>query len=297
MSQKYVRSVGVMLLLVLLLSFGGGCRAATPFGDSVWRDSVFDENAAVFTDGIGADLSHLAEGYAAFRAKSEGKLKIQITCGEGKYNYDLPGDEKIVICPLNMGNGSYTFRILQNISGDKYAVIWTEKKDVLLINEYEPFLRPSALVNYSEDSECVALAGKLVGDCDTDVEAVSVIYDYLVRELHYDYEKAKTVKSGYLPDPDSVLEEKKGICFDYASLAASMLRSQGIPCRLITGYVEPDGVYHAWNEIYLKDKGWITVKIKTKGMIWKHVDITFASNGVSPSKTDDDSLYTKRYVY
>lgn len=61
--------------------------------------------------------------------------------------------------------------------------------------------------------------------------------------------------------------------------------------------MEPDGVYHAWNEIYLKDKGWITVKIKTKGNTWKHVDITFASNGVSPSKTDDDSLYTKRYVY
>ena len=297
MKDRFVRYIGFVLLFGMFLSFAGDCRAASPAKDDGWRGAVFDDTKAEHFEDVGADLSHLEEGYAAFRAKTDKKLKIQISRGESKYNYDLPGNEKIVVCPMNMGNGSYTIRVLENISGDKYAALWSKEKEVRLADEYEPFLRPSTIVNYAEDSECVALAKELTKKCDTDVETVSVIYNYLVSELHYDNEKAKTVKSGYLPDPDSVLKEKKGICFDYASLAASMLRSLGIPCRLITGYVEPDGVYHAWNEIYLKEKGWITIKIKVKGMIWKHVDITFASNGVSPAKTDDDSLYTKRYIY
>ncbi len=35
--------------------------------------------------------------------------------------------------------------------------------------------------------------------------------------------------AGYLPDVDSILQEKKGICFDYAALMATMLQSQNIP--------------------------------------------------------------------
>ena len=297
MTKVFIRRIGLFLSVVMLFSFAIGCTVEAADSGTEWRGAEFDESAAETAGEMEADLSHLSEGYAAFRAHSEKKLKIQIVCGEEKYNYDLPGDGKTVICPMNMGDGHYLFRALENISADKYAVTWSAEKDVKLLDEFEPFLRPSALVNYSEDSECVALAASLTEEDDPDVQKVYIIYNYLVKELHYDYEKAKTVKSGYLPDPDRVLEEKKGICFDYAALAASMLRSQGIPCRLITGYVEPDGVYHAWNEIYLKEKGWISVKIKTKGKIWKHVDITFASNGVPESKTDDDSLYTKRYTY
>ena len=41
-----------------------------------------------------------------------------------------------------------------------------------------------------------------------------------------------------------------------------MLRSQGIPAKVITGYVSDGAVYHAWNMIYLKESGWITVEIK-----------------------------------
>ena len=295
MLRKTVRSDAAALLIAVLISSGGVCRAAQPAEE--WRDAVYDETAAEGIDGIGADLSHLSEGYASFRAESDRKLKIQLVRGEDRYHYDLPGDGRIVVCPLNMGSGRYTFRVLENIAGDRYAVIWSESREAELLSEYEPFLRPSALVNYSRESACVELAEKLTENCATDVEKVSEIYNYLVAELRYDYQKAKTVKSGYLPDPDSVLEEKKGICFDYASLAAAMLRSRGVPCRLVTGYVEPDGVYHAWNEIYLKEKGWITVKIKVKGMLWKHVDITFAANGVEPSRTDNQGLYTKRYTY
>ena len=42
-----------------------------------------------------------------------------------------------------------------------------------------------------------------------------------------------------------------------------MLRSEGIPCKLITGYVGEE-TYHAWNSFYVESEGWITVEIRAK---------------------------------
>ena len=38
-----------------------------------------------------------------------------------------------------------------------------------------------------------------------------------------------------------------------SAMAAAMLRSQGVPTKLVIGYA--DQTYHAWNEVYL-DGGW-----------------------------------------
>ena len=57
----------------------------------------------------------------------------------------------------------------------------------------------------------------------------------MVNNITYDTELAETVKSGYLPVLDKVLESKKGICFDYAALMTGMLRSQSVPCKLVVG--------------------------------------------------------------
>ena len=62
------------------------------------------------------------------------------------------------------------------------------------------------------------------------------------------------MQSGYLPDLDQVLEKKMGICFDYASLTAALLRVQGIAVKLVIGYA--DNTYHAWNEVYLSGQ-WV----------------------------------------
>ena len=57
-----------------------------------------------------------------------------------------------------------------------------------------------------------------------------------------------------------------------------MCRAQGIPTKLITGYVSPSGTYHAWNEVYTPEKGWITVSFYLKTSGFNLVDPTFYSN-------------------
>ncbi|MEA4966205.1 MAG: transglutaminase-like domain-containing protein [Oscillospiraceae bacterium] len=259
--------------------------------------SGFDASAAETDGGVRADLSSLPDGYIAMSVSSDTRLKFQVLRGDEKYNYDLPNDGTPTVYPLNLGSGDYTFRVMKNVTGCKYTELWSRTETVALQSEFAPFLRPSQLIPYDANSACVAKARELAAACQDDVAVVSAVYDWMVEAVSYDRNKAERVQSGYLPNPDATLESGTGICFDYAALAAAMLRSLGIPCKLITGYVDPDEVYHAWNEIYLDHQGWITVEIKAGADTWKRVDITFAASGVSPSETDDDALYTTRYIY
>ena len=112
---------------------------------------------------------------------------------------------------------------------------------------------------YNSGSSCVALSSTLCGGNKDTIAKTAAIYDYIINNISY-VSTAENGANGYIPVPDTVLANKSGICFDYASLAAAMFRSLGIPCKLITGYVGKE-TYHAWNCIYLKNKGWITVEL------------------------------------
>ena len=95
---------------------------------------------------------------------------------------------------------------------------------------------------------------------DTELITVAVSYTHLdvykrqaVDHISYDYQKAASVQSGYLPIPDATLASGKGICFDYAAVMTSMLRSLDIPTKLVIGYT--GGTYHAWVSVYLTGQG------------------------------------------
>ena len=86
-------------------------------------------------------------------------------------------------------------------------------------------------------------------------------------------------------------------CFDYASLAAALLRSQGIPCKVVFGYVAPDDLYHAWNMFYTKETGWVTVGFEVDKKNWTRMDLTFSANGADSEFIGDGSHYSDVYVY
>lgn len=177
--------------------------------------------------------------------KATNALKCQVVYGDVKYNYDLPGDGTPVVYPLQSGNGQYNVRVMQNTTENKYMELFSAQADVVLDSEFEPFLRPSQRVAYSVDSACVLLASDISAQAADAAAVVSSVYEYIQSNVDYDYDKAQNIVdnnvTGYLPDPDETLSTKKGICYDYAALAAAMLRSQGIPTKLITGYVSSGG--------------------------------------------------------
>ena len=129
------------------------------------------------------------------------------------------------LVPLQSGDGLYTFRVLQNTDGNKYVEIFSAEKQVELEDEFAPFVRPNVMVNFDEQSVCVQKARELAEGIRNDAQFVASVYDYLKNAITYDYAFAQSNPTMYYPDPDTTLETGKGICFDYAAVAAAMLRS------------------------------------------------------------------------
>ena len=262
------------------------------------EEATFNDEAAYHENGGAIDTSSVSLGYVAAAAESTSRLKFQVTLGEMSYYYDLPNDGTPIVCPLNMGDGTYSFNIMQNTSGSNYVSITPAEADVVLESEFEPFLRPNVFCDYTSESACVLKAQELARNAENEGDVLRAVYEWIASTITYDTEKATTLAdaTGYVPNPDSTLAQKSGICFDYASLAAAMLRSLGIPCKIITGYVSPDGIYHAWNMVYL-DGSWVSVQVNIESNTWSRIDLTFAAAGASQEFVGDGTTYTDRYTY
>ena len=228
---------------------------------------------------------------------SESRLKFQVLKGDSTYTYDLPSDGVPAVFPLQSGDGAYTFRVMEHVAEGKYAPLYSVDCDVALEDEFAPFLRPNQYTNYNEDSLCVKEAAKIASEQPGTLEVVSAVLDYVCERVTYDKEKALTVESGYLPNPDETLATGKGICFDYASLTAAMLRSQGIPTKMVFGYVQPDDLYHAWNMFYTEESGWVTVEYQVESGNWARLDLTFAANGGDSQFIGNGENYADVYFY
>ena len=245
------------------------------------------------------DHSHTEEGYVMvrFTGETEKRLKVRVKGPKTTYTYNLPVGEWTVF-PLSDGNGNYQVVVYRNTSGSKYATVMTAKFAVELQDEFAPFLRPNQYVDYTNAVDTLAKGAELCEGLEHPLDKVAAVYDFVVDTLHYDYDKAATVKSGYLPVLDEVLAEEKGICFDYAALMTAMLRSQEIPCKLVVGYA--GSTYHAWISVWTEENGWIDGAIFFDGEHWKRMDPTFASSSERSGEIMDfieNGKYTVKYLY
>lgn len=246
------------------------------------------------------DYSNTADGYvmAQYGAANTKRMKVQVVGPTTTYTYDLPAQSWVTF-PLSDGSGNYKVTVLENTQGSKYAVLTSASFKVTLKDEFAPFVRPNQYVDYSNATNTIKKAEELAGKETDPLKKVEKVYNFVVKNLTYDTQKASTVKSGYLPALDSVLSAKKGICFDYASLMTGMLRSQGVPCKLVVGYAGK--AYHAWISVWTEETGWVDGAIYFDGSTWQRMDPTFASSGKSSAAImkyiGDGSNYTTKYLY
>ena len=258
-------------------------------GSTVWQA----ENVTV-------DVSNASQGY--FMVKYTGavpKVRIQIIAPDGTKNQPLlsiDGDYKAF--PFAGGSGSYQINVLENTTGDKYAVLLSETIDVTLTDEFAPFLCPNQYVDFTAESKTVKKGADLTKNTYSDLEAIEHIYKYVIKNITYDEKKANEVRDGYLPVIDETLASGSGICFDYASLMTAMMRTQRIPTRLDIGY--SGDVKHAWISAYVDEIGWVDNIIEFDGSSWTLMDPTLAASNSRKSVgkyIGDGSNYTLQYSY
>jgi len=300
--------IAVLSFLLAACGGGGGGSASAEASDAggeeegsyevpEFRDAGYDEGSADGNSEVLVDLSGKDEGYFAVYCTSDAKIKLQVFKDDETYTYDVVTNEEQIF-PFQLGNGSYTIKVMKNIVDTKYSELYVCTADVQMEDEFDPFLRPSQYADYEKSSDCVEKAAEIAASSSSANDFITGVYDYVCRNIKYDKEKAASVQPGYLPDPDSTMKEGKGICFDYASLAASMLRSQGIPTKIIFGYVGDSGdLYHAWNMYYTEESGWVAVEFEVKEDEWNRLDLTFSANGSDSKYIGDGSNYLDVYQF
>ncbi len=245
------------------------------------------------------DFSNTSDGYvmAKFTRETEKALRVQISGPQTVYTYTLNVGEWNVF-PLSDGNGEYTATLYENVTDNKYAAALSASFSVNVSKDTASYLRPNQYVNYTDSPRSLAAAELLCGDTSGTLEKVEAVYSFVVKNFRYDYDKAASVEYGYLPVLDEILAARKGICFDYAAVMAGMLRSQGVPCKLVTGYAKD--VFHAWISVWVDSEGWIEKVIYFDGKNWQMMDPTFASNTSTKSVSKlmaDGETYQAMYFY
>ena len=320
MKTKKRLSVPV-LIIALLASLISACTVSDNKSDYIIQDyseneapplSAGSTEAGPFTatasgvlvtknDKALLDYSNTTDGYVMLKyLGTNTKVKTQVSCPSGityTYNQSLSGEYDVY--PLSEGSGSYSINIYENTGGTSYAMAFSFTISVNLKDEFAPFLRSNKYVNYSSSSKVVEKSIELCKNKSDTLAKIKAIYEFVITNFTYDYQLAKSVQSGYIPDLDSVMDKKKGICFDYAAVMTAMLRYQGIPTKLVFGYT--GSVYHAWILTYSKDSGWISTAIYFNGNEWKLMDPTFASTANSSAKImkyiENGANYTEKYLY
>jgi transglutaminase-like putative cysteine protease len=114
------------------------------------------------------------------------------------------------------------------------------------------------------------LAGDLSGHLSTNIDKAMSIINYL--RSSFRYKNSVSIPQGEDPMEWFLFSGREGYCNYYSTAAALLLRSAGIPARLVVGYAEGERINgtndylvrisdsHSWVEAYFKGIGWIILE-------------------------------------
>ncbi|OGP16408.1 MAG: hypothetical protein A2V21_301075 [Deltaproteobacteria bacterium GWC2_55_46] len=137
-------------------------------------------------------------------------------------------------------------------------------------DEGEPdghYLDASYLDTNPEAARIRTLAASIIKHGATDLEKARAIEDHL--RSNYRYTLSPAYRQGRGPLEDFLFYAKEGYCEHYSTAMVMMLRSIGVPARIVTGFLEGEwnelGGYfivrqqdaHSWVEAYVTGLGWM----------------------------------------
>ncbi|MBU5438688.1 transglutaminase-like domain-containing protein [Tissierella sp. MSJ-40] len=95
-------------------------------------------------------------------------------------------------------------KILENTSGNKFKVLKKEEVNITKESDDSLYLKSTQPVYWRNKGEAISLAETLIKGEDKNIDKVQAIYDYIVNNIEYDYEKMDLLNSDYVPDIDNV---------------------------------------------------------------------------------------------
>ncbi|MFA4855727.1 MAG: transglutaminase domain-containing protein [archaeon] len=153
--------------------------------------------------------------------------------------------------------GSFTYKIDAVIETD---AMLPELQDYSLSNkigEFPEFLKPSE--NIESNHETIRTMALNTFDSNSLLETIADVTQWTYDNIEYDLNFYPETYSAI-----STLGTRKGVCDEFAVVAAAMLRAKGIPTRIVTGLTfNPEKHLgwnnHAWLQAYSPNSGWISL--------------------------------------
>ncbi|MDP2838988.1 MAG: transglutaminase-like domain-containing protein [Syntrophales bacterium] len=200
-----------------------------------------EEALAGLEGAVSADLTEIAsipsskpiEGAAALKV-----LKIRLD-GIQQGSFFLDGDRQIY------RNGVLTIR--------RESTVDPSARSGGAAGDLGAFLKPTPFIQ-SDHPKIRQKVAEIVGPGDPD----GVKADKLVAWVYKNLEKRPVLS---VPNALETLENRVGDCNEHAVLLAAFARAAGLPAEVEAGVVYLRGrfFYHAWNVLYLRDRGgWVT---------------------------------------
>jgi hypothetical protein len=179
---------------------------------------------------------------------------------------ELPGVQLDSMSGLHLPYPS-TSRIRYSIVSREHPMTAGEQTSAVL--EYAPAILDRYLQLPRESERIGELAHRVTDRAGTPYEKTMALLNHLLTNYAYSLE-TDTNGSRHLID-EFLFSRKTGYCEHYATAMVLMLRSIGIPSRLVTGFLATEwnefGNYytvrqrdaHAWVEVYYPQSGWMTM--------------------------------------
>ena len=182
--RSWARALGLVLVGICL-----ACGAWALLEGVIWPE----EGDRVSSDGsLTMDYSHASQGYVLARASSSKRLKLRVSKGDTTLTYDLNGEGEYEVFPLQLGDGKYSWTLYENVTGNSYAQAGGMSFSVELEDVNAPFLCPNQYVNFTPESQVVAVAAELCQGLETGAEKLAAVRAYIQENYLYDYIKAVT---------------------------------------------------------------------------------------------------------
>ncbi len=245
----------------------GSVSVPTPEAPETGEDGNADDSILVT-----ADVSKSGILALDIDTQNTSRMKVKIVKENETLYYDVDSDHHLDI-PLQLGDGGYTVKVFRHVKDSEYEAVFTADVAYTAENPNDVFLASNEIVNYHESKSVYGLTQNVIDGAEDEMEIVSRITGYVLDEFSYNTGKAETLTTDYIPNIDTVLLDKSGICYDFAAVTAAMLREAGIPAKLVMGYRNDSELYHAWNEV-LVDGEWLVVDT-TWDSVMQHRKISF----------------------
>src|SRR5580704_1982841 len=179
----------------------------------------------------------------------------------------------------HMGNAVYHFNLLREHEELRieaqatveiaHVPVWPEKLDALEWSRYNDFnlsddhfdmLEPSRFASPSPE----LLSFMKIADLEKPSGDPLTALRTLQRGIYDSFDDEPGVTTVNSPI-EVALEQRRGVCQDYAHIMTAIARVWGIPCRYASGYLYHKGsrdrsaadATHAWVEAYLPSLGWV----------------------------------------